>query len=259
MTVKLPADFGDLYQRHLRIRGRTLLVQDETAKGELVLRLYDVFAGKDIWSKTFPPKSVLLRAEEGDLAGVVDPEGAVTVFDVRAQKEVLKSTVKKDDLAKLTDAHLLADHDLIYVVLNQPAEQIAGIQGGLLSNIHPTMGSLTVNGPIYAFDRANGKQRWVNTVTNQQMLLEQFGECPLMLFTVKYAKLENMRVWRQVQVIEVVDKNTGKFVWPPPGKKEMQHNDRQPFHALRCDARTGVVELEQFQFEDALELPDEAK
>ena len=28
----------------------------------------------------------------------------------------------------------------------------------------------------------------------------------------------------------------------------MQHNNQQPFHALRVDPETGVVMLEQFQF-----------
>src|SRR5262249_12733525 len=124
----------------------------------------------------------------------------------------------------------------------------------------PTMGSLAVNGPVYAFDRTNGKTRWVNTVSNQQLLLEQFNDSPLLLFTVKYAKLENMRVWRQVQVVECIDKHTGKFVWPAPGKKEMAHNNQSPFHALRCDAKNGLVELEQFQFKMVFKLePTEGK
>lgn len=253
VLVNIP-DFAELYNHKLSIRGRTILAQDETAKNEVVLRLYDAFAGKDIWSKTFPAKSVMLRSEQGDLVGVVDPEGAVSVFDIRAQKEVFKTNVKKDDLAKLTEAHLLADRDLVYIILNQPAEQIQGIQGGLLSNIHPTMSSLAVNGPIYAFDRSNGKMRWCNTVTNEQMLLEQFDSSPVLLFTVKYAKLENMRIWRQVQVIECIAKDTGKFVWPRPEKKEMMHNNQQPFHSLRCDAKTGVVELEQLNFKMRFQL-----
>ena len=171
----------------------------------------------------------------------------------------MKLTVKKEDAEKLTDGFLVADRELIYVVLNQPAEPPPGIQGGVLSNIHPTMGSLPVNGWVYALDRA-GKLRWRNTITNQQMLLEQFDDSPLLLFTVKYAKLENMRVWKQIQVIEAIDKHSGKFVWPPPAKREMQHNNQQPFHALRIDSKNGVVELEQFQFKMRFELaPREAK
>jgi outer membrane protein assembly factor BamB len=247
-------DFVELYQKKLRIRGRTLLAQEESPNGQIGLRLYDVQAGKDLWTKTFAPKSVLLRSDDSDLTGVIDPEGAVTIFDIRAQKEVLHATVKKEEIAKLENAHILSDRDLFYLVLNQPAEAIPGIQGGLLSNVHPGMGVLSVNGPVYAFDRDGGKVRWVNTVTNQMLVLEQFRELPLLLFTVRYGKFENQRLYRQVQVIEAIDKHSGKFVWPPPGKKEMVHNTQQPFSAVRCDAKAGLVELEQFNFKMRFQL-----
>lgn len=241
-------DFAELYRHRLAVRGRTFLTAEETAKGEQVLRLYDVHTGKDLWRKEFPAKSSIVRGV-GDLAGVVDPEGNLSVFDIRSQKEVLKTRVKAEDLEKLTEAWVLADRNLIYVLLNRPPEPIPGIQGGLLSNIHPVLSSLPASGTLHAFDRAGGKMRWSNAVTNQQLLLEQFDESPLLIFTVKYAKLENMRIWRQVQVVEVIDKSTGKFVWPPPGKKEMMHNNQQPFHALRIDAKRGVVSLEQLNFQ----------
>src|SRR5262249_22962182 len=160
VTVPVP-EFTKAYQHKIAHLGRTLLVKDESDKG-VRLRLYDILAGKDLWTKEFPANSVTLKSELPELAGVVDPEGNVTAFDLRSRQEVLKATVKKEHIDKLQDATILADRDQFYVVLNKTFD--ANVNNGVWINVFHGMRSLTVNGMVYAFERPGGKLKWFNAV-----------------------------------------------------------------------------------------------
>jgi hypothetical protein len=244
-TISVP-EFAGLYQRHLSIRGRTLLAHERSDQEELVFRLYDVHTGKDLWRKELPAKSILIKSEDADLCGGVTPDGEVLVYDARSQKEVLKGTVKKELLAKHEGIHLMADRDIIYLFLNQPTEPLQGLWGGGISaNVSAGMPFLKVNGNVYAFDRSTGARVWENALTNQMLVLEQFHDLPVLVFTVKYRRNVNMRGIQMFQVVEVIDKRSGKFVWSP--KQKEAPSNMQPIHAIKCDAKTGVVELVQSQ------------
>jgi len=248
VTVDVP-EFVELYrkEKRLSIRGRLLVVKDESAKGEPMVRVYDCQSGKDVWTKTFPVKSTLLDSEDTDLVGAVDPDGNLLVVDTRTQQEVLKTTVKKEDVAKLTAAHLLADREQIYVVFNQEGKAIEGLNGELQRNVAIGMGTVDVNGQVYAFDRATGKTRWANAVANQKLVLEQFGDMPMLLFTVKYMKQDRNFGVRWYQALDVIDKSTGKFVWPPPAEKEMatNNNNQLVFFSVHVNPRGNFIELVQ--------------
>ena len=89
-TVKAP-DFLECTSRpRIRLVGRDILVADQD-KDATTLRLYDPLTGKDVWKQAFAPKSYVLRAEDGDLAGVVEPDGQVRVVDLTTRKEVLNA------------------------------------------------------------------------------------------------------------------------------------------------------------------------
>jgi hypothetical protein len=60
--VKFP-DFSTAYKQHQRILSHRLLVSENDPTGSLVLRLYDVRSGKDLWRRTLPPNTLTLRSE----------------------------------------------------------------------------------------------------------------------------------------------------------------------------------------------------
>src|SRR5262249_46352983 len=153
----------------------------------LTLRLYDIPSGKDVWQKTFPANAVNLRVEDHDLAGVVEPGGKVTVFDLRARREVLQATVEPAHLDKGHDGLRRRDGGGFYVVLNRQAEGNAagGVQGPFAN-----LGGLRaapVNGMVYAF-HPDGTLNWrtVEPILNQMLLLEQFEDLPVLVFTARY-------------------------------------------------------------------------
>ncbi len=264
VTVAVP-EFIDLYkkEKRLHVRGGTLLARDTNAKGEPVIRLYDCAAGKDLWSRAFPLKSTLLVSDNADLTGAVDPEGQLTVVQVSTQRELLKTTVKKEQVAALTNAHLLNDRDNFYVVLNHAAKPIEGATNEPQRNVFAGMGTLDVNGAVYAFDRAAGKTRWAIEVANQKLVLEQFQDSPVLFFTVKYFKQDPQFGQRWFHAAEAFNKNNGKCVWPRPEMKEQPvpgNNYMSLFHALDVNPASQTVEFTQINYKMTFKLkPSEVK
>jgi hypothetical protein len=203
------------------------------------MRLYDVHTGKDVWTKNFPANSTVLRSEEPDLAGVVSPDGRATVVSLRTQKEVVVGMVDPKHIQRLQQATLLADGGLVYVAfqVNDP-----NVNQGVWSNLQPNTGlrAVPVNGAVYAFDRATSKIKWVNEVYSQQLVLEQWKELPIMLFTSRYNKPQGPGGrFGAIQVVgvEAYEKATGKTTFHRP---ELGQQIGQ-FYALENDIRNGRI------------------
>jgi outer membrane protein assembly factor BamB len=245
--VSVPApDFAPLYKDRVRVRGRQLLLQEAGPGGGVVLRLYDVRDGKDVWRHAFAPGAAVLRSEDPDLAGVAEPDGAVHVFDLRTLKEVLRAKLDDPkDLDKVQSVQLLSDGRQFYVACNGPVDPAVLPLGGVQTNLMPATGlrAVPVNGAVYAF-RPDGKRVWRNKVANQMVVLERFDDLPVMLFTARYQRWMRGAV-RNIEVVAPVlsiDKRTGKLLY---------NNENIPsgvnFHALNVDAARGRIEFVNYQ------------
>src|SRR5262249_32365956 len=153
--------------------GRLLVSEGEAASG-VTLRLYDILAGKNVWQKKLPPHAVLLRVEDNELAGIVEPSGKVTVTDLRTQQDVLHATLDvskyPEHLEKVNDGLLLQDRGYFYVVLNKPSEQAA--KQGPWPNVM-NLRAEKVNGWVYSFARGSGEFKWFYHAADQMILLER--------------------------------------------------------------------------------------
>src|SRR5262249_31383430 len=158
------------------------------------------------------PSSIMLKADDHDLAGAIEPDGAVTVYDARSQREVLRASLdwkavldgRETDVAKVldkvTDAHLVTDRTQFYIALNQPAHATPPAHG-----FHPTasrMRRAPVHGMVSAFDRGPGKPRWANAVQCQMLILEQLRDLPMLLFTAR----QNKKSGQPVQATKSIHK-----------------------------------------------------
>jgi hypothetical protein len=238
-TVKAP-DFHDLYdpERRIRLVGRDILVADKD-KDATTLRLYDPLTGKDVWKQAFAPKSYVLRTEEGDLAGVVEPDGRVRVIDLTTRKEVLKPDAPKmklEDLKKDTVLTVLGDASHVYVIPDEPVE--AGVH--VNTNLLPGTGlrGLNVNGRIYAFPLTPGAHYWEAPAPCTQLVLDQFQEVPMVLLTAHTMKQEPTGMVSQTSSLEIIEKKTGKLATP-----RNLNLVNQQFHSLEMDARNGKIEF----------------
>jgi outer membrane protein assembly factor BamB/tetratricopeptide (TPR) repeat protein len=252
VSVSVP-NFTEPFKHRQRILGRYILWSDTELLAGLVFHLHDLQTGKDVWRKSFPSSAKMVQADDSHLAGVVDLEGNVTVLDLYAQKEVLRAKVEADDAKKATDIHLLQDHDQFYVAFNEPIDRKLHPGQGPWPNVSHGMRSFVLNGTVYAFDRATGKLHWATAgpVENQMMVLEQFKELPVLLFTAQYTKMNNpAQPFNRYMMVEFIDKRTGKLIL----RKEMQNQNQQPFFALTTNVREGSIELINFEMKIRLSL-----
>jgi outer membrane protein assembly factor BamB len=241
-------DFSYLYRSRLRVLGGHLLAADK-AGGQLTLRLYDVRAGKDLWSKTFDSSARVLATEDPYLAGVIEPDGKLTVVDLKARAvaltaSVMNGRVSEEDIKGLREPLLLRDNDLYYVALNQAvdANKVGG--GVLANNFGNGLRCRLVNGWVLAFDQ-KGEFQWHthDRVSNQMVVLEQFEQLPILLFSVRYTeKIQGgIRGERMVAYTGSVDKKTGKAIWWPLDPRP--NNGVAQFFGFNLDARLGTINL----------------
>jgi hypothetical protein len=205
------------------------------------LRMYDILEGKDTWKQTFPARSIVLRSENTDLAGVLEPDGQFSVFDLRAGKSpVMKATVKAEHRQNLQSAHLLFDGRYVYAALN--GQPNGNVLGGVQSTLQNNSGlrALPINGWVYCWELKTGKLRWYNPAENQMMVLSRFSELPIVLFASRYTKATNPpgRGRMQVVAVKAVEKRTGKHIY----EAELTGGNFM-FHELNVDVRAGLIEF----------------
>lgn len=242
-------DFTYLYRNRVRVLGRNLLVADP-ANGQLTLRLHDVLTGKDLWKKSFDAKAAVLQTENEYLTGVVEPNGKITVVDLRTQKVVLDANVcqgriTQDDLKNLSKPLLLEDGKHYYVALNTPIATTKVAGGVLANNFANGLRCGFVNGWFCAFEKKTGEFAWhlLEKTENQMIVLEQFRTLPILLFSVRYTEMVQggVRGSRTVAYTGSVNKDTGKVIWWP--EQPRPNNGNAQFYAFTLDFKTGTINM----------------
>lgn len=261
--VEVP-DFSIHYQHRLRVRGRHILAATPLA-AETVLRLHDARTGRDVWKKSFAPRSTVVQTENPDLTGIIEPDGTLTALEVSTGKELLRTSVlqyriSKEDVNNLQDPLLLEDDDHFYLALNQPID--ASVVGGgvLANNFANGIRCARVNGWFCAFHRADGQgtengqpvtwkkgeMRWHSyaPISNQLIVLEQFRELPVLLFTVRYHELFKGGVGgsRWVSVTQSINKLDGRMVYDPLTPR-VTNGMAPQFFTFKVNRQAGTIDM----------------
>ena len=106
------------------------------------------------------------------------------------------------------------------------------------------MRSAPVNGVVYAFDKASGRMDWYVHVSTQMILLEQFQQLPMLLFSSNYkAPAGAPGNIANVTATLSIDKRTGKRIWDRHGESTQPPTAKGPFYALQIDAKSGTIDL----------------
>jgi outer membrane protein assembly factor BamB len=239
-AVPIP-DFSGVFPDHTRIVGRHLLLEQKGDKEEVILRLYDVHTGKDVWQQTYPKGTIVLRSEEPDLAGVIEPEneGKLTVFDLHTKKERLTSKLDKKALEGAQRATLLGDRDRLYVAIDRAVDAKRNPWGGPWPNLVNGSRGVAINGWLYALPRNadSGAKRWWCEMEDQVLVLDELQSTPILICTSRSQQLIKGGVY-QVVATMAIDKRTGKVLY----NKKLQNNNTN-FHTLRVISKKGVIEL----------------
>ena len=240
-SVQAP-DFSSAFQQRPRVLGRRLVISEYDPTGALVLRLYDVPTGKDVWKKSMPPQAVVLKSEDPDLLAYVDPRGALSIVDLRVGREVFQGSVAEAHIDKVQGGLLLDDAGQYFVVLNKSNEQpVPG--GGAASSNFSNLRAAPASGFVYAFDKATGRMDWYVQVSTQMILLEQFQQLPMLLFSANYrVPAGGPGSVSNVTATLSIDKRTNKAAFGiSPAKARSLLQQRGPFHALQIDAKSGTI------------------
>jgi len=284
------ADFGQIYQNRIRVAGRRIL-SALNGKNGVTVRLYDIPSGKDVWTRAFAGGSTVLQTEDRELTGVIEPDGKLFALDAATGKNILSTSVlqadrapriKAEDLKNLHEPLLLRDQERFYLALNKAVDtnQVAG--GVIGNNFSNGLRCGVVNGWFIAFHAVDGKRKvgdrdiewkkgqiaWhsFTPVTNQLIVLEQFRNLPVAIFTARYNQMQGaqgVNGTRWVTQTLSLDKRTGRLVWPPAGADGLQPSNSNPlYYAFNIDLSAGTINMISFSgilqhyINDGRKLPD---
>jgi hypothetical protein len=259
-------DFAALYQRRLRTVGRQFLLSDTDARANVVLRLYDVQTGKDTWHMSFPPKSLVIRSDDPRLTGAIEPlTGKVRVYDIVSRREVLRTVLDTSSIGPAAWAighvledgvYLIHDTDQFYLLLNQQANPAMAMWGGVWSNTMGGIRTTSLNGRVYAFNRATGKYRWYADVLDQMLVLDQFNDMPALFCTARSQRLANPKMGprggiTQAVGVKSIDKRTGKLLF------DQDMSNINQFFAVNINPKTATADVVTYnlKIEHYLERP----
>jgi outer membrane protein assembly factor BamB len=239
-------DFSDLYGKRVSMKGRRLFTR-ETDVGGVIVRLYDIIQGKDLWANKYPVGTFVLQTEEDNLGGVVEPNGKVTVVDLTTLKPVLEAQMKPEHIANLESAQLIRDANSFYIACNDKLEDKLLIANTLMANTLPGTGirSIPVDGYLYSFSAKTGELDWYNLCKTQMLILDEFENLPVVLLTSRYTRWTDANRFQQMAMVALrsYDKRTGKLLWD---RTEQNTGRYQQFHSIKVDTRAGRVDLKSY-------------
>jgi outer membrane protein assembly factor BamB len=262
VTVPGAPNYAMQFQKRIQVSGHTILMSETgAASGAVTLKVYDILKGKDVWSQEYPAKSVVLQPVDATLGGVITPEGQVHVIDIASQKEVLKTSkgfdlddpktgIDPSALKDVQNVSVLQDGLNVYLACNGPIDPNVQRFGGVQPNLWPGLGlrALPVNGKFFAYERGTGKFRYYLNAPNQMLVLEQFEDMPMLLFTSFYTALlpapgGAFRGVSRVGTLIAADKRTAKSIIPSIPSPEKNGQDLQQFHTLQVDDHDRKIEF----------------
>ncbi len=252
-----------MYQNRIKVMGRRILAA-VPGRENLVLKLYDIPLGKDVWSKNFDPRAIVLQTDDPSLAGVMDPDGKVTALDVETGRELTQASlvhgrITTEDLKGLKGPMLLRDAEHFFVALNKPIDPTK-VAGGIVANnfqnglrcspvngwfvaLHRQAGSRTVGEKTISWKAGDFHWHSYTPLANQMIVLEQFEQLPILLFTARYSELMNGGANRWVSLTQSIDKRTGKMVFDPGAR---QSNSAPQFTGFSLDLQNGTINMTGF-------------
>jgi outer membrane protein assembly factor BamB/tetratricopeptide (TPR) repeat protein len=241
VAVPVP-DFAALLPGRLAAGRRNLLLSQTVAEGKLLLRLYDLPTGKDVWKRTFPAGSVVLNSLAPDFAGVLEPRGTVTLLDVRGNREVLRAPIEGVAVEKVQQVYLFEDDAHFYLAFQLRGDPMKNPEV-TLPNFVPGAGvrSLRVDGPLYAFERTTGKLHWVADASRQMLVLDPARDLPVIVLSSRFQKapaVPNGQPGVQGTAVRIIDKRTGKLIYD-----NSQLEGTAELHALYANPAASTVEM----------------
>jgi hypothetical protein len=164
------------------------------------------------------------------------------------------------DLAGLNDVLLLQDGERYYLALNRPIDQgkVAN-NGAIYNNFRNGTRCVPVNGWVLAYHKNAGQRKaggrdiaWTKgdfhwhsftPVVNQLLVLDQFEQMPILIFTSRYVEKANVgRVPWQWHA-QSIQKSNGLLAFDSGPRGGLNYNGHPYFAALQIDLKSRTINL----------------
>jgi outer membrane protein assembly factor BamB len=236
-VAKNDQDRYGAFDGRLKLLGRNVLVQRRDEKQNEVLALYDLLAGKTLWTATFPEKSRMLHAEDPALTGMVTREGNVRVLATKDGSRLLEGVLDPKYMHEKAQLSLLRDRELWYVLINDDPANAA------VPNVSAESGIRTVpvNGQVYSYDPKTYKMRWRVEVKESAMILQDWQDLPFIVFTSRYKSPQKRAInsyGGNFTMTRAVEKKNGKLIYD-----EVDALNGPRFYSLNVDWSKQQAEL----------------
>ena len=169
---------------------------------------------------------------------------------------LLQGRITLQDVKGLQNPVLLHDSERFYVALNKPIDSGRIEKGVLYNNFSNTTRCLPVNGWFLAVHRQDGKKEvhgrevgwkkgdlaWHSymPVQNQLLVVDQFEQSPILLFTARYIEFRpnGGNMWQSVTLS--LNKTNGKMIYDSGSK---QINGSPMFALFQMDLKSRTINL----------------
>jgi hypothetical protein len=223
--------------RNVRLlqHGHSLLTWEER-DGQRELKLVDPWAGSVPWSRKFPAKAAVWPVGGSEVA-VFEPDGKFALLAVADGSAVLEA--KLDAMPQMDSMFALRNTRRLLLFVNLPEPKQEGPV--FWNQVMP--GHLKVEGKVFSFDVAGGRQQWVSEVTRQSIKANYPTLAPILTFfrrDQKAVKMDN-NSWRSDQPsvhVRCLDSRSGATVHDSKIEKTYDEGYR-----LQVDPGSGKVEV----------------
>jgi hypothetical protein len=143
------------------------------SSAKLTISTLDPIRGTTAWSHEFAARSRLTFFEDQQLFVLDEISAECSLLELKTGRKLLLGKAPTDALGRSGEMSAVADAQQIYLILNDAGNHFSNY-------IH--VPALRVSGTLVAFHRDGSGIAWKQTIENQNLLLPQLRQSPLLLF-----------------------------------------------------------------------------
>lgn len=183
--------------RKSRGRSRT------AASAQTVIAATDPLTQAVAWSRPFPSRSRMTMIDDRRLLVLDEASGECSLLDFETGGVQPIGNIPASAVQQASEVYAIADAELVYLLVNDARS----------SNSYIQQPALRASGTILALARDGSGLAWQQSVANQNLLLPQFRESPLLVFlSYDQVHVEDVEIDYANARLLVLDKGDGRKV-----------------------------------------------
>lgn len=229
----------ELLQKTIFMAPGSFVVADKTSSrsllglrgGNVEIKCIDPLTNREVWKHACPDNSYFSMADDDHLA-ILQTKGKFETVNLHTGQVTTMTGLTEANLKSKSERYSMSDMEHTYLIVNE--------QQRSYSYYGSSLGSLRVNGTVYAFNRKTGKLNWKHKVENTNIITHYFTNLPMLLFTSrKYERKGNFGYYSTSLL--GLDKATGKAL-----VNSNAASDYSSFNSMKLDLAKRKIELRSY-------------